>query len=87
MSRILKAVAVLLVLSGGLFTSAAAASSHPLKIKTMSSNANWVTGGDALVAVDVASPVTPSKVVIRHTGQAITNSFHVDSENPRRLLG
>ena len=87
MSRILKAVAVLLVLSGGLFTSTAAASSHPLKIKTMSSNANWVTGGDALVAVDVASPVTPSKVVIRLNGQAITNSFHVDSDNPRRLLG
>ena len=87
MSRILKSAAVMLALAGGLIVSTASASAHPLRIETLSSKANWVTGGDALVAVDAETSVKPSKVVIRLDGRVITNSFHVDPGNPQRLIG
>ena len=87
MSRILKCVAVLMALTGGLIASTASASTHPLKIETLSSRAGWVTGGDALVAVDAQTPVKPSSVVIRLNGKAVTSSFQIDPDNSQRLIG
>jgi len=61
MNRLLKSVAVLLTLTGCLLVSTVAASANPLNVQTLSSRANWVTGGDALVAVDTASSVKRRK--------------------------
>lgn len=90
MNRILKTVASFTI---GLFaltlamSASATAADPPLRIQVLSSSPNWVTNGDALVAVDTSSSVKTSKVVVRVNGKVVTSSFHVDPDNSKRLVG
>lgn len=81
LTTIFAAVVAALLLSAG---TAAAAS---ISVETLSSKANWVTGGDTLVGVTAPSGTSPSKVVIRRNGTVVTSAFTADPRNPQKLIG
>ena len=74
---------VLIALAG----TTAQASAASISIETLSSKANWVTGGDALVDVTAPAGTDPGKVVIRRNGAIVTSSFKTDPTDPRRMTG
>jgi len=74
------AVAVLLI-------SAATASAASISIESLSSERQWVSGGDTLVAVTAPSGTSPSKVVVRRNGTIVTSVFKADPNNSQKLIG
>ncbi len=80
--------AVLIVLAAAVSAAPSAEAASPkLKLSVLSSKADMVSGGDALVAVDVPSKVKVSKVKIRRNGRDVTRAFAPSEANPRRLVG
>src|SRR3954453_11841757 len=61
---------------------AAEAKAPPLKIDVISNRADLISAGDALVAVDYASGVDPSKIVVRVGSKDVTSQF-AQRENGR----
>jgi hypothetical protein len=78
---VLAALAVLLIPA-----SADAKGGGKLKISTLSSPADMVTGGDALVAVDVPAKQNPKKVQVRLNGKPV-KGLKPGADDKRRLTG
>ena len=70
--------AVVLALALATATSAAAAGAGPA-IRVLSNRADLVSGGDALVAIDLPAGVHASQVRVRLRGRAVTKRFAVRS--------
>lgn len=66
---------------------AVSSASGKLRVLSLSSRADNVSGGEALIAVDVPGGVKPSNVGIRRNGAGVTSRFSPSSHNPRRLIG
>ena len=80
--------AILLAFAAAVFAAPSAVAASPkLKLSVLSSRADMVSGGDALVAVDVPSKVKVSKVEIRRNGRDVTGAFAPSAANARRLVG
>jgi hypothetical protein len=60
---------------------------QPVSLSIQSSRADMVSGGNALIAVDVPKPDPIGNVRVRRNGVDVTSSFNPDAQNPRRLLG
>ena len=60
---------------------------QPVALSVQSSRADMVSGGNALIAVDVPKPDPVAKVRVRRNGIDVTAAFSPDAQNPRRLLG
>ncbi len=60
---------------------------QPLSLSVQSSRPDMVSGGNALIAVDVPKPDPVGKVRVRRNGIDVTGVFAPDAQNPRRLLG
>ncbi|MFN8160958.1 MAG: DUF6351 family protein [Solirubrobacterales bacterium] len=58
-----------------------------LKLSTVSSRAEDVSGEDALVAVEVPRGIGPARVVVRRNGTAVTPAFSARPGESRRLIG
>ncbi len=58
-----------------------------LSVDVVSSRADVVTAGNALVEVDVPKHVKPSKVKVDRDGKGVTRSFDRSSGNRRHLVG
>jgi len=88
-SRAKTSVPLLLALIAGLmvFTCPSATAATPVKIEVLSSQANRVTGGNALVGVTTANAAARKKMVVRLNGKVVTGSLKADPENPRRKTG
>lgn len=65
----------------------AAGGNGKLKLESLSSRADLVTGGDALVAVEVPKGIDPRDVTVRRDGLGVTGSFAPAAGEPRRLVG
>jgi len=65
----------------------AAMAKGKLKISTLSTQPQHVTGGDVLVAVDVSGGANPTKVEVRAGGLDVTAAFAPRADNPDRLVG
>ncbi|MCB0875309.1 MAG: hypothetical protein KDB46_03845 [Solirubrobacterales bacterium] len=65
----------------------AAAPNGKLKLTTLSTEPEHVTGGDVLVAVDVSGGADPAKVRVRAGGRDVTGSFAPRAGDPDRLVG
>jgi hypothetical protein len=79
----LSAVAIVqLVLFAG-----AAEGKGRLKVSTLSSAPDLVSGGDALVAVDVPAKTKAKKVQVRLNGVPVKPALRPGQDNPRRLVG
>ncbi|HMT05122.1 MAG TPA: DUF6351 family protein [Solirubrobacterales bacterium] len=72
-------------LSGSLPSGAGAA--NPVRIEVLSSQANRVTGGNALIRVTAPTLATRSQMVVRLNGQVVTGSLRAESANSRRRTG
>jgi hypothetical protein len=57
-----------------------------LRITTLSSRPDKVSGGDALVRVEVADNTPLNLIVVRRNGQDVTSAFRADGEH-RALIG
>lgn len=86
MRRVAIAVAVLVTMSAGI-AEAQAAGKGKLKIRTISTRADLVTGGDALVAIDVSGRAVAESVRVRRNGADVTSAFAPAEDNPDRLVG
>ena len=64
-----------------------ASAADPIKIETLSSKPNWVTGGDALMAVTAPSGTSRNKLIVRRNGTVVTNSFKADPDDSQRIVG
>lgn len=60
---------------------------QPVALSIESSRADIVSGGNALIAVDVPKPDPIGKVRVRRNGLDVTGAFKPDAQNPRRLVG
>ncbi len=60
---------------------------QPLSLSVESSRPDMVSGGNALIAVDVPSPDPVGKVRVRRNGVDVTAAFKPDAGQPRRLVG
>ena len=60
---------------------------QPVSLSVQSSRPDMVSGGNALIAVDVPKPDPIGKVRVRRNGIGVTTAFSPDAQNPRRLLG
>src|SRR3954452_19252056 len=60
---------------------------QPVTLSVQSSRPDMVSGGNALIAVDVPKPDPVGKVRVRRNGRDVTAAFRADAQNPRRLLG
>jgi Tannase-like family of unknown function (DUF6351) len=60
---------------------------RPVSLSVQSSRPDMVSGGNALIAVDVPKPDPIGKVRVRRNGVDVTAAFAPDAQNPRRLLG
>jgi hypothetical protein len=60
---------------------------QPVSLSIESSRADMVSGGNALIAVNVPKPDPVGKVRVRRNGVDVTSAFKPDAQNPRRLLG
>lgn len=69
------------------FGAASASAGTPLKIEVLSSQANRVTGGDALIGVKAASSDARDKMVVRLNGKVVTGSLKKDPDNSLRKTG
>lgn len=61
----------------------------PLALEVASSHPDYVTGGDALVAVTIDSDldIDPADVVVTSDGTDVSDAFEPDPEDPLRLVG
>ena len=59
----------------------------PLELEVVSSRAEYVTGGDALIGVRLAEGVDPGDVTVAAGDTDVTASFEPDPDDLRRLLG
>jgi Tannase-like family of unknown function (DUF6351) len=84
--RGLAATLIALVAVLALAAPAAAKSPKP-KLSVLSSKPDMVSGGDALVAVDVPKGSKAAKVRVRRNGRNVTGSFSASDSSPRRLVG
>jgi hypothetical protein len=73
-------VAALGLLAGSISTPAADAAPG-LSIEVLSNRADLISGGDALVRVDVPKPVEPSGIRVEVGGRDVTAAFHVQDGN------
>jgi len=87
MSRSFFVLAGLTALAAVLLGTATAGASPSIKIETLSSEADRVTGGDALVAVTVPQGASPARAGVRLNGNGVKSSLEADAGNPRRLTG
>src|SRR2546421_3882518 len=71
-------------MTGGGLALATFGASH-LQIVVLSNRADLVSGGDALVQVEVPARVSPSRVRVQLNGQDVTSSFAVRSDG--RFIG
>lgn len=76
------AVVALLALAGG-----AEASAGSLRIETVSARSDLVTGGDALVAVDVPDGTAVNEVRVQLNGRGVSSAFPPKAADPQRLVG
>ena len=60
---------------------------QPVALAVQSSRPDMVSGGNALIAVEVPKPDPVAKVRVRRNGVDVTAAFSPDAQNPRRLLG
>src|SRR3954452_10903336 len=60
---------------------------QPVVLSIEASRPDMVSGGDALIAIDVPKPDPVGKVRVRRNGRDVTAAFRADAQNPRRLLG
>jgi hypothetical protein len=60
---------------------------QPVSLSVESSRPDMVSGGNALIAVNVPAPDQIGKVRVRRNGVDVTAAFKPDATNPRRLLG
>ena len=88
-SRISSFLAISLALAAGLlgFSSTAANAATPLKLEVLSSQADRVTGGDALVRVTAPDSAARNRMVVRLNGKVVTGSLKADPESPVRKSG
>ena len=78
-------VPALLVVWTTLPSTASAAS--PIKVETLSTKADRVTGSEVLVAVTVPPRVAPKRLGFRLNGRGAKGFLSADPDNPRRLTG
>lgn len=78
---------VALALAAVVFLAGPASAAAPIKIETLSSKPNRVTGGDALMAVTAPSGTSRNKLIVRRNGTVVTSSFKADPGNSQRLIG
>jgi len=82
------AAATLLALTILAATAAGASAANPAPtVSVLSSKPDMVSGGDALVAVDVPKRVKVSKVKVRRNGRDVTADLAPAVDDPRRLVG
>jgi len=88
-SRVTSVLTLILALCAGLFTfgNATASAAGPLKIEVLSSQANRVTGGDALIGVTAPNTTERNKMVVRLNGTVVTSSLKADSSTSLRKTG
>ncbi|MCB0830333.1 MAG: hypothetical protein KDB64_05380, partial [Solirubrobacterales bacterium] len=88
-SRVKRPLAAAMVVAGCLlaFDAAGAVAASPLRIEVLSSQANRVTGGDALIGVTAANSSTKRKMVLRLNGRVVTSSLSGDPANNKRKTG
>jgi hypothetical protein len=60
---------------------------QPVSLSVESSRPDMVSGGNALIAVEVPAPDPVAKVRVRRNGVDVTAAFKPDAANPHRLLG
>ena len=81
------ALAVLLLVAAGAANATAAEAAGKIRISTLSTKADLVTGGDVLVAVDVSGGTNPARVKVRAGGRDVTAAFDPKPGTPNRLVG
>ncbi len=64
-----------------------AEAASPLKIELLSSQADRVTGGDALIGVRAPDLKVRDRMVVRANGKVVTGSLKVDPGDARRRVG
>lgn len=67
--------------------SAGAQAASPLSIEVLSSKADRISGGDALLAVTAPDSSAKSKMVVRLNGKVVTSSLASDPDNSLRKKG
>src|SRR3954451_2152988 len=60
---------------------------QPVALSIESSRPDMVSGGDALIAIDVPKPDPVGKVRVRRNGVDVTSAFKPEAGQPRRLVG
>src|SRR5262245_51086739 len=78
--------AIALVVAVGAAAPAAAKDGGKLRVESLSSDPELVTGGDALIAVDVPKGTPASKVRVQRNGEDVTAAFEFNAAN-RQLVG
>lgn len=86
-TRIAIAIAATATLIAGTAADAQAAATGKPQLRTLSTRADLVTGGDVLVAVDVPRASDSGKVRVRRNGSDVTAAFAPAAGNPKRLVG
>lgn len=86
-TRIAIAVAAATALAALTAAPAPAAGEGKPKLRTLSTRADLVTGGDVLVAVDVPRAADAGKVRVRRNGVDVTAAFAPAAGDPKRLVG
>lgn len=73
----------------GIVATSASAQEDPdgVTLEVLSSRPDMVTGGDALVAVDVAPGTSFTDVSVSVNGEDATAAFEADAQDPQRLVG
>ena len=82
LTLLLATAAGLVALSPGSATAAA-----PLKIEVLSSQANRVTGGDAMIGVTAPNTSARNSMIVRLNGKVVTGSLSADPASPLRKIG
>src|SRR5689334_12033523 len=78
--------AMVLALAMGVAGPATAKGGAKLRVEVLSSDPELVTGGDALIGVDVPKGTNQSKVRIQRNGADVTKAFEFHSAD-RQLVG
>lgn len=88
-SSVKSVLALLLSMLCGLaaFSPGIAGAATPLKIEVLSSEANRVSGGDALIGVTAPDVATRGRMMVRLNGRIVTSALTVDPDNPLRRIG
>ena len=82
LTLLLATAAGLVALSPG-----SAAAATPLKIEVLSSQANRVTGGDAMIGVTAPNTSARNSMIVRLNGKVVTGSLSADPASPLRKIG